>query len=98
VELTVPVEGGHLWADDTGGDGPVMVLPARPARLPPARRGPRASGRGHRGPRVPDGGALRGGDRRPHPGCEQVPAPGADHMLPLRAPDLIAQLAAKLAG
>ena len=32
------------------------------------------------------------------PGCEQVPAPGADHMLPLRAPDLIAQLAAKLAG
>jgi 3-oxoadipate enol-lactonase len=26
VELTVPVEGGHLWADDTGGDGPVIVL------------------------------------------------------------------------
>ena len=32
------------------------------------------------------------------PGCRQVPAPGADHMLPLRAPDLIAALAAKLAG
>jgi 3-oxoadipate enol-lactonase len=32
------------------------------------------------------------------PGCQQLPAPGADHMLPLRAPDLIAALAAKLAG
>ncbi len=31
------------------------------------------------------------------PGCEQVPAPGADHMLPLRAPDLVARLAVKLA-
>jgi pimeloyl-ACP methyl ester carboxylesterase len=26
MELSVPVEGGHLWADDTGGDGPVIVL------------------------------------------------------------------------
>ena len=26
MDLTVPVEGGHLWADDTGGDGPVVVL------------------------------------------------------------------------
>jgi 3-oxoadipate enol-lactonase len=26
MELCVPVEGGHLWADDTGGDGPVLVL------------------------------------------------------------------------
>jgi pimeloyl-ACP methyl ester carboxylesterase len=26
VELSVPVEGGHLWADDTGGDGPALVL------------------------------------------------------------------------
>jgi 3-oxoadipate enol-lactonase len=32
------------------------------------------------------------------PGCEQVPAPGADHMLPLRVPDLIAQLAVTMAG
>jgi pimeloyl-ACP methyl ester carboxylesterase len=32
------------------------------------------------------------------PGCRQLPAPGADHMLPLRAPDLIAALAAQLAG
>ena len=22
----MPVDGGHLWADDTGGDGPVLVL------------------------------------------------------------------------
>ncbi len=26
MELTVPVDGGRLWADDTGGDGPVIVL------------------------------------------------------------------------
>jgi pimeloyl-ACP methyl ester carboxylesterase len=26
MRLQVPVEGGHLWADDTGGDGPVLVL------------------------------------------------------------------------
>jgi 3-oxoadipate enol-lactonase len=26
MELCVPVDGGHLWADDTGGDGPVLVL------------------------------------------------------------------------
>jgi pimeloyl-ACP methyl ester carboxylesterase len=26
MELGVPVDGGHLWADDTGGDGPVLVL------------------------------------------------------------------------
>ena len=32
------------------------------------------------------------------PGCELVPAPGADHMLPLRVPALIAELAVRLAG
>jgi 3-oxoadipate enol-lactonase len=26
VELSVPVDGGQLWADDTGGDGPALVL------------------------------------------------------------------------
>jgi 3-oxoadipate enol-lactonase len=26
VELSVPVDGGHLWADDSGGDGPLLVL------------------------------------------------------------------------
>jgi 3-oxoadipate enol-lactonase len=26
VELVIPVDGGQLWADDTGGDGPVVVL------------------------------------------------------------------------
>src|SRR6266702_4598540 len=26
MELTVPVAGGHLWADDTGGSGPALVL------------------------------------------------------------------------
>ncbi len=26
MELTVPVDGGHLWADDTGGGGPVLAL------------------------------------------------------------------------
>ena len=26
MELSVPVQGGHLWADDTGGDGPVLVF------------------------------------------------------------------------
>jgi 3-oxoadipate enol-lactonase len=26
MELRVPVDGGHLWADDTGGDGPLLVL------------------------------------------------------------------------
>lgn len=32
------------------------------------------------------------------PGCQQIPAPGADHLLPLRAPVMIAELADKLAG
>lgn len=31
------------------------------------------------------------------PGCRQVPAPGADHLLPLRVPSLIAGLIAELA-
>jgi hypothetical protein len=31
------------------------------------------------------------------PGCQQVPAPGADHLLPLRVPDMIARLAVDLA-
>jgi 3-oxoadipate enol-lactonase len=31
------------------------------------------------------------------PGCERVPVPGADHLLPLRAPETIAELIAKLA-
>jgi len=31
------------------------------------------------------------------PGCQQIPAPGADHLLPLRAPAMIAELAGKLA-
>lgn len=26
MELTVPVDGGRLWADDTGGDGPALAL------------------------------------------------------------------------
>jgi hypothetical protein len=26
MELTVPLEGGHLLAGDTGGDGPAIVL------------------------------------------------------------------------
>lgn len=26
MELTVPVDGGHLWADDTGGHRPVLAL------------------------------------------------------------------------
>lgn len=26
MELTVPVSGGEVWADDTGGDGPPLVL------------------------------------------------------------------------
>lgn len=26
MELNIPVDGGHLWADDTGGSGPVVVL------------------------------------------------------------------------
>ncbi|MFF9396173.1 alpha/beta fold hydrolase [Streptomyces griseoluteus] len=26
MELTVPVSGGQVWADDTGGDGPPLVL------------------------------------------------------------------------
>lgn len=26
MELSVPVDGGYLWADDTGGDGPPLVL------------------------------------------------------------------------
>lgn len=32
------------------------------------------------------------------PGCRRIPAPGADHMLPLRVPDMIADLAATLVG
>ncbi len=31
------------------------------------------------------------------PGCRQIPAPGADHLLPLRVPSLIAGLIAELA-
>lgn len=31
------------------------------------------------------------------PACRQLPAPGADHLLPLRVPDMIARLAAGLA-
>jgi 3-oxoadipate enol-lactonase len=30
--------------------------------------------------------------------CQQIPAPGADHLLPLRAPAMIAELASELAG
>ena len=30
------------------------------------------------------------------PGCQQIPAPGADHLLPLRAPSMIAELIGKL--
>ena len=93
MELTVPVEGGHLWADDT-------VHPAAP---PSAWRSPTRA--------VTAPAIVVTGDREYSmvarcaaeiaariPGCQQVPAPGADHMLPLRAPDLIAALAAKLAG
>lgn len=32
------------------------------------------------------------------PGCQLIPAPGADHLLPLRVPALIAELAVRLAG
>lgn len=32
------------------------------------------------------------------PGCRQIPAPGGDHMLPLRVPAMIADLAVELAG
>lgn len=32
------------------------------------------------------------------PGCRQIPAPGGDHMLPLRVPEMVAELAAELAG
>jgi len=32
------------------------------------------------------------------PGCQRIPAPGADHMLPLRIPALIAELTVRLAG
>ncbi len=31
-------------------------------------------------------------------GCQQIAAPGADHLLPLRAPTMIAELASDLAG
>ncbi len=31
------------------------------------------------------------------PGCRQIPAPGADHLLPLRVPSLIAGLIGELA-
>lgn len=32
------------------------------------------------------------------PGARQLPAPGGDHLLPLRVPAMIAALAAGLAG
>jgi hypothetical protein len=32
------------------------------------------------------------------PGCQQVPVPGADHLLPLRVPAMIAELAVRMAG
>jgi len=31
-------------------------------------------------------------------GCQQIAGPGADHLLPLRAPTMIAELAGDLAG
>jgi hypothetical protein len=32
------------------------------------------------------------------PGCQQIPAPGADHLLPLRVPAIVAELAGELAS
>ena len=32
------------------------------------------------------------------PGCQQIPAPGADHLLPLRVPAMVAELAGQLAS
>jgi pimeloyl-ACP methyl ester carboxylesterase len=32
------------------------------------------------------------------PRCQQIAAPGADHLLPLRVPDMIAELVSKLDG
>ena len=32
------------------------------------------------------------------PRCQQIAAPGADHLLPLRVPDMIAGLVSKLDG
>jgi hypothetical protein len=32
------------------------------------------------------------------PGCQQIAAPGADHLLPLRVPAMIAELVSKLDG
>ena len=32
------------------------------------------------------------------PGCQRIPAPGADHLLPLRAPAMVAELAGQLAS
>ena len=191
----MPVDGGHLWADDTGGDGPVLVL-LHPGwgdssiwlpvldRLPSHYRVIRYDTRGfgkspapaapfsqlgdlavvldHRGAdrvmlaghsggggtaiglALADPARVRGaadsyfrlGDyERPDPPaygrlgqiqipaavvvgdheypmvarcaadiatriprCQQIAAPGADHLLPLRVPDMIAELVSKLDG
>jgi hypothetical protein len=59
MDLFIPLPGGQVWAQDTGGAGPPVVLL-------------------HPGCRIPL--------------CRTVTAPGADHLLPLRAPELLAEL------
>ncbi len=115
MELRIPVDGGYLWADDSGGDGPVLVLlhPGwgdssiwRPVlELLPARyRVVRYDIRGFGKSPAPAAPFSHLGDLA-HvldiaariPGCRQIPAPGADHLLPLRVPSLIAGLIGELA-
>jgi pimeloyl-ACP methyl ester carboxylesterase len=81
VEQLIPVADGEIWAEDTGGDGPAVVL---------AHPGDWADSSAW-APVVAD--AANSIAAR-IPGCETVLVPKADHMLPLRAPERIAELIA----
>lgn len=112
----MPVDGGHLWADDSGGAGPALAL-LHPGwgdssiwlpmvdGLVPSYRVIRYDTRGQL--RVPA--AMVIGDRdypsmigwardiaARIPGCAQIAAPGAGHLLPLRLPSQLAELVGKL--
>lgn len=82
----MPVDGGYLWADDTGGDGPVLVL-LHPGWgdssiwLPVLER-------------LPSHYRVIRYDTR---GFGKSPAPAA-HLLPLRVPAMIADLVGNLDG
>ncbi len=75
----IPVADGEIWAEDTGGDGTPVVL-----------RAPAVVVRGDREyPMVAD---CADAIASRIPGCARIVIPGADHLLPLRAPARLAEI------